>query len=377
MDRDAQLAIITSGWPPITDDDIAMLADQLPQHRGPQRAQVLWRSGRPMTSAALAVLPDGTEVFVKRHLAELVGRADLGAKHQYVNHLVAAGFPTVPQLRFVDGTTVAAHDGWWYEVSLRATGVDRYRELASWQPPATDNEALEVGRLAGRLRSAAESIPAVETAPTPYQTRVRLLLGDPAARHRGWLDARPAVASYIERAGVDFEADLAACAGSARRLGALADAPMRWTHGDLHVSNMLWRGHRVSALIDFGLASVNPPLVDLAMAIERHAIDWVGIVAGDPDGGRPRIASLIIKGYQQSWPLTGTEAELLADLVAVVQAEFALGVIEYVQHAPVPPANADWAYHNYFAAHCRWFGTAAGRRFSESIHQVATTSAKE
>lgn len=377
MDREAQMAVIDSGWPAITDAELGEVATRLPQHTGTRPAAVTWRSSRPMTSAALAMLPDGTEVFVKRQLPSLVSRAELAAKHSFVNRLVQSGFPTVPQLVFDDGTTVLGLDDWFYEVSLRAPGEDRYRGLPSWEPPRTAAEALEVGRVAGRLRTAAEQIEAADLGPSPYQTRVRLMLGDPLPRAEAWLVDHPAVASHIERTGADFAADLALCAAPARRLAALAEAPMRWTHGDLHASNLLWRADQVSSVIDFGLACVNPPLVDLAMAIERHAIDWLRITAGDPDGARPLVAQQIIDGYVQCWPLSAKEAGILGELVAVVQAEFALTVIDYVQHAPVPKGNAAWSYDVYFAGHCRWFASDHGRRFIEQINTMATSVAEE
>lgn len=422
MDTDDQLAVIANGWPAISDADLTHLFNHLARRsQVAGEPRVTRSSDRPMASAALASLPDGSEIFVKRYSPALITSEQLEAKHGYVNRLVDLGFPTVQFLNFDDDSTIFDDGRWLYEANPKAPGEDRYRELTSWLPPKTRAEMVEIGRIAGRLRELSDEIPIVdlpasrggssdETAGsavrdrlpgrgrppslgweqtpdqrrdqlpgpglarsnTAYQTKVRLLLGEPSDDDvDAWLAAHPGVRSYLEKTGRDFAADLRLASPFADRLAELGSGPQAWTHGDLHASNTLWRGDQITSVIDFGLAWPNPPLLDLAMAIERHAIDWLAITAGDGEAWRPEAVDDVIGGYRRTYPLPAAEGEVLADLVACCQVEFALTNIEYASLAPVDPSVADWSYEVYFRDHLRWFGTDAGHRFAEAVRNAA------
>ena len=67
------------------------------------------------------------------------------------------------------------------------------------------------------------------------------------------------------------------------------------------------------------------------------------------------------------WPATARSAavcravHLLADLLPVVQLDFALSEVEYFEGVTRSPANADVAYHTFLLGHADWFSTPAGR----------------
>lgn len=366
MDTAEQLAIVKLPWPAISDADAAKVCAQLPNLPA-EFSAVTWISGRPMAAACRIELADGTALFLKRYSPDLIVAADLAAKHKFVNTLYAQNFPTVPFLSFATGRTWL-QDEWFYEISPWAPGLDPYQKLTSWQAPSNDQHLREIGRTAARLRKAAGNIPSPQVFPTPYQTRVRLVLGDPLSTWQQWLSDFPKLSEYL--ADRDFAADLTLTMPFAAQLTELAEQPMHWTHGDLHASNMLWHGNQVCSVIDFGMAHPNPPLLDLAIAVERHAIDWLGITAGNTDGGRPQVAAEIIAGYQEIWPLTAAEQQHLPALIALCQAEAGLAAVEYSCRAPVPPANADWAYDIYFKEHLEWFHTTAGKEFLTQINSI-------
>ncbi|MDO5026167.1 MAG: phosphotransferase [Trueperella sp.] len=366
MDTAEQLAIVEPTWPVISDDDAARVCAQIPDLPA-EFAEVTWFSGRPMAAACRAELTDGTALFIKRYSPALMVAPDLAAKHQFVNTLHAQHFPAVPFLSFATGQTWL-QDHWFYEVSPWAPGTDPYRQLTSWQAPSNTRHWREIGRTAAQLRKAAADIPAPQVFPTVYQTRTRLVLGNPLDAWEQWVKDFPELAQYL--ADRDFPADLTLTEPFAAQLAELATEPMRWTHGDLHASNLLWSGDQVCSVIDFGMAHPNPPLLDLAIAIERHAIDWLGITAGNLHGARPQVAAEIIAGYQEVLPLTANERRYLPALIALCQVEAGLVTVEYSRRAPVPAANADWAYDVYFKEHLQWFHTTPGQEFLAQISSM-------
>lgn len=55
-------------------------------------------------------------------------------------------------------------------------------------------------------------------------------------------------------------------------------------HGDFHYGNMLFRGSEVVALLDWEIAQIGQPLLDLgclAVVAERHPGDWPEVVTGE------------------------------------------------------------------------------------------------
>ena len=380
MNRDEQLDIINNVWPLISDQDVAALEERLvdmPHLAGAsaQCPQVLTHSARPMASACIAHLACGTRVFIKRYAPHLISEYDLCVKHDYVNRLAAGAFPTPRFFTFDTGRTCLTMGGWVWEVSECAPGEDRYRATTSWMPPCTREESVEIGRVAGQLRRASEKIPAVVAPPNPYQSRMDLMLGDPFDRLEAWCKAHPIVANYVSRTGRDLAGDLAVVAPFARALEPLRERPRYWTHGDLHVSNTMWKDTRqgpvITSVFDFGLAYANPSLFDLAQLIERHAIDWLTITEGIENAWRPQVVRDLLDGYVSQYPLMREEARMLAPMVAVSNTEFELAVIEYDQRAPIPGRTSDWAYTIGMDAHHRWFTTESGTQFIRTVTQLA------
>ena len=376
MDREQQLEVVNNSWPPFSTSQAAKVLREIPDFRE-ERIASLSPSSRPMAAACLVTTASGKQVFLKRYHQNLVTAAELESKHSFVNQLADESFPTPRFFCFNQGTSTLAAGEWIIEASAGAAGQDRYRDLRSWLPPKTREEAVELGRLTARLRIASQKIQPQSLDPGPYQNRIELLLGDPLPKLAGFLDAHPVLANYLQDNGHDLATSLEPLRPFARALTPLADAPRYSTHGDLHVSNTFWEGNSISSLIDFGLACPNPPLFDLAVLLERHSIDWISITEGKTDSYWPQVAGDLLTGYGQIFPLPAEEIEMLGAMIALCNAEFSLSAIEYDLLAPIDPQIKDWAWAIGFQGHSQWFLTEPGKKYLSLINQLAKEKACE
>jgi aminoglycoside phosphotransferase (APT) family kinase protein len=146
------------------------------------------------------------------------------------------------------------------------------RWLVGEHPDVVDPETPVDPRREGLAADLAELVTALGHADVPTDALddpdLRWYRGDPLAT----MDA--VTRQHIERCRSlgDFGFDLDAAErlwGEALSLpGAHDRAAPRWYHGDLAAENLLVRGGRLSALLDFGGLSVGDPAVDLIVAWE-------------------------------------------------------------------------------------------------------------
>ncbi|MDO4665857.1 MAG: phosphotransferase [Actinomycetaceae bacterium] len=371
MEITEQLALNENSWAPITPVEAQTVVGALGEENT-ETVRILATSHRPMAAAALVDL-GSRAVFMKRYPVDMVSVRELQAKHAFVNTL-AKTFPAAKMLTFADGGTTFVTDGNIYEVSERAVGEDRYKNVRSWQPPNSVEDARELGHTAAKLRLAAANIPTSHQEPTsfssPFELAFRICEGATAVRE--WVRQRPVISAYLHQRGLDFWADLQNMVKFSEQIQPLRAAKPQWSHGDLHVSNTFWDGGHISTVIDFGLATVNPPLADLAIAIERHSIDWVQISAGrNPRSGWPDAAKAILEGYCSQCPLGDEEEDALSALVALSGMEFDLMMVEYAAKIP-DPALADWAYNIGFLQHNQWFCSDAGTEYLHFLRATVT-----
>lgn len=121
-------------------------------------------------------------------------------------------------------------------------------------------------------RDLADLVTAIRAVPVPAT-----LVGDPSVT---WYRGRPlaerdaATVDAIGRCeridGLDVDLDAARRTWRAAMQLGTPDAPSqpRWFHGDLFAENLLVRGDRLSAVLDFGGVGVGDPTVDLIVAWE-------------------------------------------------------------------------------------------------------------
>lgn len=362
---------IAPDWPALTEAELSGVLATMPAAGGLRR--VLWHSPRPLSAAGLVETARGGTVFVKRHHVRVRGAATLAEEHALLAHLKRHGLPVVEVLADRDGRTALAHGDWTYEVHTAARGEDLYRDTMSWQPPDRLAHARTAGRMLARLHAASAGHPMTQRGTHILVARSELATAaDPVATLSSQLPQRPALADYLARR--DWPRDLERLFAPWRAAQPmLARQPRLWTHGDWHVSNLCWSGAddtaEVTCVLDFGLAACNFALFDLATAIERNAIAWLALDAGDA-AARPDIARALIAGYRAERPLGADELHLLADLLPVVHVDFALSEVEYFHGITRSAHSADVAYDTFLLGHAAWFGGIPGQRLLAAIREA-------
>lgn len=359
------LAPATADWPPLRGDEV----DALLRRMGlPDAVRALrWHSPRPFSAAAEVDSAAG-RLFVKRHHHSVRDARTLGEEHRFIDHLRARGMPVPVLLRAPDGTSAVAIGDWTYEVQRAAAGEDLYRDTASWQPFAGTAHARAAGHALALLHRAAAGYVAAPRSTALLVANLRLFgRADPLQALQRDLRGRPALAAWLQRH--DWHGDLHRhlLPWHARAWPLLqSPPPPLWTHGDWHASNLLWRDRgtasEVSAVFDFGLADRSFALFDLATAIERNLVPWLELDVGGRAAADLDQFDALLHGYAQVLPLGAAQLRLLAALLPIVHADFALSEIDYFAGITGSDANADIAYRRYLLGHADWFGGEEGQR---------------
>ena len=359
-EENTHLDVTTRFWPVISDDEIARVLARLTH---PLSGTALAVSNRP-TAAGVLVDTRSATVFIKRYGPGTVPADHLRAVHGMVAHVRANGFPTPGFLPFADSDTVWETPTGTWEVCEGATGEDRYRDDPTWTVPRTLDEAHGLGAMTARLALASSTYRARRNPPCAYQSSMRLFAADPRRALPQWLAERPGVRAFLEDHSRRIEDQWAPHLEFAAAYAPIAELlPRAWTHGDLHVSNVFWKGNEPSQFIDFGLADHNPAVYDLALAIERNAFEWVDIVDGDEDAVHRDITTALIDGYEEVRPLSAPERRGLVAMLPLVQAEAGLNWIEYQYGAAHSVEGATWCLDIFFGEHTRWFTRPVGRDY--------------
>jgi Ser/Thr protein kinase RdoA (MazF antagonist) len=358
-------------WPAITPSEAEAILARFP---GAGRLIGLhWHSPRPFSAATLLQTSRGA-FLLKRHHRALRSPDGLTQEHDFVAHLRAAELPVPDIMTTADRAGVIARDDWTYELHRKAPGADLYRDRASWTAFLSHDHAHASGAALARLHLAARSYAAPPRIAEPLVASLTILPApDPLAAAEAYVAARPALRAYL--AGKPWRRNLgglfAALGGDLSQR--LARQPSLWTHNDWHPSNLLWAGDgEVCSIIDFGLATRTCALHDLAIAIERTAIEWLrrGEAADDAIAD-PAAAIAILAGYSSVVPLAFADVETILRLLPLVHVEFALSEIDYFAGIVSEPDNAALTWDGYLVGHAEWFLSQPGRDFRMQIQSAA------
>jgi len=370
-------------WPPLTLDEVRALLSGFPGCGEP--VEILSVSPRPFSAASVVGTQNG-RVFIKRHHRSVRDREGLLEEHRFLNHLHAHGAP-VPRV-FADsfGESSIEIGEWTYEVHEAPAALDLYEDALSWTPFRSTGHARAAGVALARLHCAAQGFDAPRRKAQPLVAGFTIFAaGDTGAELENYLAARPALG-----AGAD-EKTKAAVRESCREALDLLDpfyAELRpllpaleplWTHNDLHASNLLWSSAgdeaRAAAVIDFGLADRTNAVHDLAQAIERNIVEWIGLMKNPACGEQLQVhldhLEALLSGYESVRPLTSQEAAALAPMTALCHAEFALSEADYFLGALHSKEKAKLAWEDYLVGHARWFRSAGGRKLLDAIGRWA------
>lgn len=163
-----------------------------------------------------------------------------------------------------------------------------YRWLPGAMLPLSDMAARP--ELAGQLAEFVLALRACDTtdAPRAESPATDLHTLDPHVRvsldtSATWLDAAT-------------RRNITAVWDEAMQLPGWTDAPV-WVHGDLHSSNLLWDGQRLTAVLDFSALELHDPAVDLmpawnALSAESRRIYREKLQPDDATWGRGRARAL-------------------------------------------------------------------------------------
>lgn len=373
---DPQLDLMIQYWPDITLDEADAVLGELAE---PLRARrILARSGRPMAAGCLVDTGAG-DMFIKRYSRTVRTEDTILPYHRFVAHLAAHGIPTPTFHRFavepergIGRDTVLLWNDCVYEVSAKAWGEDRYAKAYIWDPPQTNREAYQLGVFLGHLDIASRGFDEPRPAPCGYQARFSIFEHEDVVNAADeWLQSRPLTMRWMRETGRDFLTDLEPFADIAERLApAYRTVEHIWTHGDTHLSNFMWQGDAPSAVFDFGMADANTAVFELAMALERHTIQWLDIVNGDVDSYRLDLARAIISGYHAVRPLSDVEKEILPDVLAVSQIEGGVTLIDYWLRSHGRSQDIAWGYDIDFLVHGQWYRSPAGTAYLDGLRRI-------
>ena len=354
-------SLVEPDWPPIKAREIRSV---LSHYAGLNKPfEIVATSPRPLSAASVVQTRDGN-VFVKRHAAAVRDRDALSEEHHFMEYLHRRGAPVPQVLKTRMGETAVEFDSWIYELHSTPSGVDTYEDAISWTPFRSAEHARSAGEMLAHLHLAARGYDA------PARSGRHLVAGftifadpDPRAELNRYVNARPALRSYLTKS---------ACAGQAMDLLApfhaellpllSALAPL-WTHNDLHGSNLFWTdcgpAAQASAVIDFGLCDRTNAVHDLAHAIERNIVEWLVLVNDPvhPEKVPVHVDHLwaLLDGYESVRPLSSAEAAALAPMVALCHAEFALSETDYFLSVLHSREKAHMACEGYLLSHAEWW----------------------
>jgi Ser/Thr protein kinase RdoA (MazF antagonist) len=355
-------------WPAITDAEAVRVTARFPDAGGCEAA--LWHSPRPFSSAALLACGAG-RLFLKRHHIRLRSAKALAEEHRFMIHLRQRGLLVPELLTTADSQTMWTDGEWIYELHRMGQGQDLYRDRMSWTGFVHPRHGFAAGEALAHLHNAAEGYDAPARGPHALVTSSMILTAaDPIAAAADYVHARPAVAAYFKRRS--WWAELALIWEQLDGEDVARDCaqqPALWTHGDWHPSNLLWnRDGSAATVLDFGLADRSFALHDLAMAIERCAIPWLGLEKGLlTEPANAAAARDLIAGYHAVRTLSAADRDLLLRLLPLVHVEFALSEVDYFAGLLNDKASADLAWDGYALGHARWFLSSAGQEFLRDV----------
>ncbi len=231
---------------------------------------------------------DDTVLLLKRRQPEQSGARRVAFAHAAVAHLAARGLPVAAPIPDRDGTTAHRARNACYEL---------FPFLPGRRPRPDDVAAEAAGAMLGRLHEAGADF----AAPGP---------SDAGSWHaagglRRTLEELP---PRILRREPDADAeDVGRCcrflrrayADAADRAAAAMARPPVLVHGDWHPGNLLAAGGRLTAVLDFDAARLEPRMTDVANGCLQFAVDrpsddpeqWPGVL------GYERIRAMV-RGYE-------------------------------------------------------------------------------
>lgn len=333
--------------------------------------EIEWRSPRPLSTTARVRTADGGLLIVKRLPDSLRTPGALAEEHGFMDHLRGRGIP-VPE-----AWTAGAGGGSVYEVQRLGTGGDLYQGTFSWSPYLNQNQACLAAAMLARLHDASRDYQAPARPYRPLKAGFSLFGGDdPVAAIEAVLDRRPALADFLGARDWRGDVERVLLPAHAALRPLLDDLEPLWTHNDWHGTNLLWSGpdplQKPTSVFDFGLADRTFAVHDVAVAVDRFALDWLALRRGEKPAVQRRQLRDFFMGYLRKGKLSPADRAALPLIFPLVHAEYELSEIDYFVGV-VPGGNfenAEIAYRDYFLGHAEWTKTEEGRAFLGHLSEL-------
>jgi Ser/Thr protein kinase RdoA (MazF antagonist) len=354
-------SLVEPDWPALTLNQVCELLREYPSLGKP--LQVLTVSPRPFSAASVIATEKG-HVFIKRHHCTVREVEGLREEHRFMAHLRANGAAVPGVFASGSGETAIKLGEWTYEVHDTPQGIDLYKDAISWTPFSSATHAYSAGQVVARLHEAARGYEAPPRRMRPLVAGFTIFASPDFRREfDAYVAARPALREYLHARSCGDEALSLLAPFHAELLPLLPALPPLWTHNDFHASNLMWSdaglNAKAVAAIDFGLADRTNSVHELAHAIERNIVDWLGLV-NDP--AHPEDVAVhydhlfaLLDGYESVRRLSREESLALAPMTALCHAEFALSETDYFLSVLHSENNAWYACEGYLVAHAHWF----------------------
>lgn len=363
---------VTADWPGFTEEELKTLLNRY--HPAWHVKQRLWRSPRPFSVAELVETSHGV-LFIKRHHRRIRDAEGLREEHRFIRHLAEQGLPVPEIYHDRQGNSTPVTGEWTWEIHRAVLSGDRYRDVRSWEPFLSEQDAAAAGAMQARFHLAAEDYAAGGRLPQPLVANMTVLASrDPVATMHLWLVRHPDVAEWLADRNWQQVITEQLLPRQQRIQPQLSRQPPLWTHNDWHSSNLLWGapdspgGSCVSGIIDFGLSDLTCAIFDIATAAERNFIPWLELADGASVRADLRQLDAFLNGYHQVRPLTPADLHLLAEILPLIHWDFALSELHYFCSIVPAPQMADLCWEGYLIGHFRWFSEPQGRELLAFIH---------
>ncbi|MFO8065298.1 MAG: phosphotransferase enzyme family protein [Spirochaetota bacterium] len=320
----------------------------------------------------------GGRYFLKKRIQSVHPKESVLWRHRVISHLVAKGFSTPAITENEAGETLTEDGEVQYELFEAAHGQDIYHDYESWTPFSRRDHARSAGEALARFHnelrdfSLADATPPGTSPATPETARFDLGFAPdlPAAVERR-ISASPALSEFFSN--IRWKEEISGLYlnfhGEARRY--MAGVQPWVTHGQWQANNLFFEHDRVASVVGFDLVDVAFRMYDLAAAVDKNAVLWTEIAAGQPNAVRFDVIEELLRGYCSLLPVSMVEAELLGAVLPIHHLDWALSGVEYALVHEASRERAQWYYNVYLRDHVRHYHTPSGQKILSFLRHAA------
>lgn len=261
-------------------------------------------------SPKVGIVAERGKFLLKRRADERGAGKRVRFAHAVIAQLVSNGFPAA--------RPIPSRDRKQTIVLFRESIYELFEFIRGQTYSQTEEETYAGGEMLARFHRALAEVelpPSLEAPAGDYH--------DCAAVRSGLATIRNSIASHDSFSG--HEAELPelveqlllmydeAC-DHATQAG-LESRPLRLTHGDWHPGNVLYRGGKVLAVVDFDSARVSRRILDLGTGALQFSVIGTGEPETWPDHLDEARLRAFVSGYESVAPLSSEDKQMIPNLM--------------------------------------------------------------